>query len=32
MLDRVYEEGGRFWDTADCYMDNEDLLGMRSEL
>jgi len=27
MLDHVYNSGERFWDTADMYMDNEDLLG-----
>ena len=27
MLDHVYASGERFWDTADMYMDNEDLLG-----
>lgn len=27
MLDKVYEEGELFWDTADAYMDNEDLIG-----
>lgn len=26
-LDHVYESGNRFWDTADIYMDNEDLIG-----
>ncbi|CAK7243620.1 MAG: hypothetical protein STHCBS139747_005146 [Sporothrix thermara] len=26
-LDHVYESGQRFWDTADMYGDNEDLLG-----
>jgi hypothetical protein len=29
VLDKVYEVGCRFWDTADCYMDSEDLLGER---
>ncbi|KAJ9608979.1 hypothetical protein H2200_006750 [Cladophialophora chaetospira] len=27
MLDHVYDSGERFWDTADMYADNEDLLG-----
>jgi len=27
MLDHVYNSGERFWDTADMYMDNEDLIG-----
>ena len=27
VLDKVYEEGDLFWDTADVYMDSEDLLG-----
>ncbi|KAI9751369.1 MAG: hypothetical protein M4579_006110 [Chaenotheca gracillima] len=27
ILDRVYESGERFWDSADVYNDNEDLLG-----
>jgi len=27
LLDHVYESGERFWDTADMYGDNEDLLG-----
>ncbi|KIW88656.1 uncharacterized protein Z519_10702 [Cladophialophora bantiana CBS 173.52] len=27
MLDHVYEAGERFWDSADIYADNEDLLG-----
>ena len=26
-LDYVYASGQRFWDTADMYGDNEDLLG-----
>ncbi|CAK7235073.1 hypothetical protein SBRCBS47491_009168 [Sporothrix bragantina] len=26
-LDKVYNLGERFWDTADMYMDSEDLLG-----
>ncbi|KAA6410691.1 MAG: Aldo keto reductase [Lasallia pustulata] len=27
VLDRAYELGERFWDSADVYMDNEDLIG-----
>ncbi len=27
VLDRAYELGERFWDSADMYGDNEDLLG-----
>ena len=27
MLDAVYESGCTFWDTADVYGDNEDLIG-----
>jgi aryl-alcohol dehydrogenase-like predicted oxidoreductase len=27
MLDHVYNSGELFWDTADMYMDNEDLIG-----
>lgn len=27
VLDRAYELGETFWDTADVYMDNEDLIG-----
>ena len=27
VLDKLYKEGELFWDTADMYMDNEDLLG-----
>lgn len=27
VLDKVYEEGELFWDSADIYMDSEDLLG-----
>ena len=27
ILDRAYELGERFWDSADVYGDNEDLLG-----
>ncbi|KAG9552100.1 Aldo/keto reductase, partial [Aureobasidium melanogenum] len=27
VLDKLYEEGELFWDTADMYMDNEDLIG-----
>ena len=27
ILDRAYELGERFWDSADIYGDNEDLLG-----
>lgn len=26
-LDTLYDEGELFWDSADMYMDNEDLLG-----
>ena len=27
LLDSVYEDGVNFWDTADCYGDNEVILG-----
>ncbi|KAK3361146.1 NADP-dependent oxidoreductase domain-containing protein [Lasiosphaeria ovina] len=27
LLDRAYEIGQRFWDTADVYVDSEDLIG-----
>lgn len=27
VLDAVYESGSTFWDTADVYGDNEDLIG-----
>lgn len=27
LLDHVYNSGELFWDSADMYMDNEDLLG-----
>ncbi len=27
MLDKCYEEGELHWDSADMYMDSEDLLG-----
>jgi aryl-alcohol dehydrogenase-like predicted oxidoreductase len=27
LLDRAYELGETFWDSADMYMDSEDLLG-----
>ena len=27
VLDRAYELGERFWDSADVYGDNEDLIG-----
>lgn len=27
LLDHVYKSGELFWDTADVYADNEDLLG-----
>ena len=27
VLDKLYKEGELFWDSADMYMDNEDLLG-----
>ena len=27
LLDHVYDSGELFWDSADMYMDNEDLLG-----
>ena len=27
ILDAVYESGCTFWDTADIYGDNEDLIG-----
>jgi len=26
-LDQLYESGCHFWDTADVYADNEDLIG-----
>lgn len=28
-LDELYASGERFWDTADVYADNEDLLGKQ---
>ena len=28
VLDHAYDIGERFWDSADMYMDSEDLLGM----
>ena len=28
VLDKCYEEGELFWDSADMYQDSEDLLGM----
>ncbi|KAG9241668.1 aldo-keto reductase [Calycina marina] len=28
VLDRTYELGSRYWDTADMYDDNEDLIGL----
>lgn len=27
VLDKCYNEGELFWDSADMYMDSEDLLG-----
>ena len=27
ILDKAYEMGETFWDSADVYMDNEDLIG-----
>ncbi len=27
ILDKAYDMGETFWDTADAYMDNEDLIG-----
>lgn len=27
VLDTLYEKGEHFWDSADMYMDSEDLLG-----
>ena len=27
LLDKLYEKGELFWDSADMYADNEDLLG-----
>ena len=27
ILDKAYEMGERFWDSADVYMDSEDLIG-----
>lgn len=27
VLDKLYNDGERFWDTADMYQDSEDLLG-----
>lgn len=32
VLDKAYNEGELFWDTADMYMDSEDLLGMSMTL
>ena len=29
VLDKCYEEGELFWDSADVYDDNEDLLGTQ---
>jgi aryl-alcohol dehydrogenase-like predicted oxidoreductase len=31
-LDAAYDKGELFWDSADMYGDNEDLLGMSSHL
>lgn len=31
VLDKCYEEGGLFWDSADMYDDSEDLLGMTDD-
>ena len=28
ILDQAYEQGELFWDSADVYGDNEDLIGM----
>ena len=27
LLDHIYKSGAHFWDSADIYADNEDLLG-----
>ncbi len=27
VLDYIYERGVTFWDTADCYGDNEEIIG-----
>ena len=33
LLDKLYDDGELFWDSADMYMDSEDLLGrVRSKL
>lgn len=31
VLDKVYAEGELFWDSADIYMDSEDLIGTPCE-
>lgn len=31
VLDKVYADGDLFWDSADIYMDSEDLLGRYNE-
>lgn len=28
VLDKLYQDGELFWDSADMYQDSEDLLGM----
>ena len=30
LLDKLYDDGELFWDSADMYMDSEDLLGRVS--
>ncbi|THX05278.1 Aldo/keto reductase [Aureobasidium pullulans] len=32
ILDAAFEQGCRFWDTADCYADSEDLLEKRPKI
>ena len=32
VLDKAFEEGELFWDSADMYLDNEDMLGMFESL
>lgn len=32
VLDKVYADGDLFWDSADIYMDSEDLLGKSKPL
>lgn len=31
VLDKVYADGDLFWDSADIYMDSEDLLGEHGQ-